>query len=796
MASTTVPYTPFATVDASGGGGTAMGVHATPEDMGAAVGGALQHAGAVGEQVGNQAMELAIKRQGMVNETLSAGAESQYLGELGKLNGEFRAKTGLEASTALPQYTTAAQSLREKYRDQLPAGAARGFDMLAIRHEGNTIGDWNGYAASQEKQAHRDSGLSLVKIAQDAPLNPDVAHNPDRIGQALGDAKFGVQMQMDDTAPGLSKDPESGELSFDDKTPEGAHYKAHYQAQVDNAHGAIWENAINTVANTDPLKASAMFTDNKASIPVAAQFKIAAALNPKVQNVYAQGAADQAMTDAAVAHKEYISNPDNVKATNAIAWTMQHEGGFVTNDGGKGPTNFGINQEANPDIDVAKMSSVEAAKVMKDRYWDAIGADKMDSKLGAVAFDTAVNMGVGKAKALVAQADGDPQKLIDLRRAEYQRLADNNPERYGKYLNAWNSRLDDLQKNINSDGDSGSSNSPAIRTLSGMVPQEYAKNADGTPVTLADYLTSHRQETFDKWDKWAEQQAPGDSTFRNMVRERVNQQMSQIISDQTMRYKQDNQTVMKAISGEMSNGKVPTTWNELYSIPGMKDVLERVPTQDTKFYDSIPTIMARMSARNQVTNSPNAYETIQRVLEPDDMDHPNKIGSQDHLDKLLGRTDGNGINIKDYQDAKKSLEGSAQWRNFLATQMKTIVNANGNIDGKGQQRAVDFYNNAVKTKELNDAKGDAAASEAELIDPDSKNYVGAKVAATHMPSTMSQISELAKKMLIPGYSQSIKNAPAAPAATTVRVTSPDGKTGMIPVAQLGEAIKSGYKKAE
>ena len=135
-------------------------------------------------------------------------------------------------------------------------------------------------------------------------------------------------------------------------------------------------------------------------------------------------------------------------ANSPIDFVMQHEGGYVSNDSGKGPTNFGINQESNPDVDVKSLTQDQARNIIKTKYSDAIGADKMSPALAAVAVDSAVNMGVDKTQTLLSQAGGDPQKLLDLRRQEYQRLATNDPEKYGKYLPAWNKRLDDLQASL------------------------------------------------------------------------------------------------------------------------------------------------------------------------------------------------------------------------------------------------------------------------------------------------------------------------------------------------------------
>ncbi len=138
----------------------------------------------------------------------------------------------------------------------------------------------------------------------------------------------------------------------------------------------------------------------------------------------------------------------NGNSASGINFIQSHEGGYVSNDSGKGPTNFGINAESNPGVDVANLTKEGAAKIIHDKYAMGVGADKMSPAMAAVATDSAVNMGIDKTNTLIAQAGNDPQKLIDLRRAEYQRLATANPEKYGQSLQGWNKRLDDLQKEL------------------------------------------------------------------------------------------------------------------------------------------------------------------------------------------------------------------------------------------------------------------------------------------------------------------------------------------------------------
>jgi hypothetical protein len=126
-----------------------------------------------------------------------------------------------------------------------------------------------------------------------------------------------------------------------------------------------------------------------------------------------------------------------------------HEGGYTDNDGNGSPANFGINQGANPDIDVLNLTQAEAKQILHDRYWVASGADQLPAPLAAVHGDTAINMGVGAANELLAQSGGDPQKYLDLRDARYRAIANTDK---AKYLPTWLSRNEDLRDFA---GDSG-----------------------------------------------------------------------------------------------------------------------------------------------------------------------------------------------------------------------------------------------------------------------------------------------------------------------------------------------------
>ena len=125
----------------------------------------------------------------------------------------------------------------------------------------------------------------------------------------------------------------------------------------------------------------------------------------------------------------------------------KHEGGYVADDAGKGPTKYGINGKANglSDKQVENLTFDQARDIYRKKYWNAIDADKLSPGIRAMAFDTAVNQGVDKAKKLIEQSGGDVTKFAELRRESYTKLIESNPGKYQKYEKGWMGRVDDLE---------------------------------------------------------------------------------------------------------------------------------------------------------------------------------------------------------------------------------------------------------------------------------------------------------------------------------------------------------------
>lgn len=159
--------------------------------------------------------------------------------------------------------------------------------------------------------------------------------------------------------------------------------------------------------------------------------------------------------------------PTNVSGSgfqSAVQFTMNAEGGLNPSDANGTPSNYGINQAAHPNIDVTKITPDQAKSIYKTEYWDPVGGDALYAKnpqLATMVFDTAVMAGVGRARALLEQSGGDPQKFMVLRTRFLNGLIEKDPAKYGKYAKSWNNRNNglaegyDIQTHVSTMGGSG-----------------------------------------------------------------------------------------------------------------------------------------------------------------------------------------------------------------------------------------------------------------------------------------------------------------------------------------------------
>ncbi len=136
----------------------------------------------------------------------------------------------------------------------------------------------------------------------------------------------------------------------------------------------------------------------------------------------------------------------------AVAFVMKWEGSTPVRDTG-GLTRYGISEKANPDVDILNLTREEAERILLERYWEPAGCDLLPWPMDVVVFDTAVNVGVDRARAwLSGYPVGELHKLetvaayLFLRLNHYISLA--RYVEYRKYLRGWVNRVISLWDHI------------------------------------------------------------------------------------------------------------------------------------------------------------------------------------------------------------------------------------------------------------------------------------------------------------------------------------------------------------
>ena len=143
--------------------------------------------------------------------------------------------------------------------------------------------------------------------------------------------------------------------------------------------------------------------------------------------------------------------------TTCLALTLKWEGGFCDNpkDPG-GATNFGITEatlsacrvHVTSRAAVKNLTKDEAAQIYWTHYWQPINGDSLPLGVAMVAFDIAVNMGIGRARqwlaATVSKAHDARARILALdakRRTFWQRLRS-----FATFGRGWLRREDDVVK--------------------------------------------------------------------------------------------------------------------------------------------------------------------------------------------------------------------------------------------------------------------------------------------------------------------------------------------------------------
>lgn len=190
--------------------------------------------------------------------------------------------------------------------------------------------------------------------------------------------------------------------------------------------------ALSRLADTDQRKAVSYYEANQDKFSGKDLLSAQSVISPTRKKLQASDAAKEALA----------STGPKTESADAIGYVLNTlEGDKLITDSNGALAKWGINQAANPDLDVSSLTYEQAQDRAKKQYWDAIKADELSPQMRLPAFAFAFNAGPAAANKLIAEADGDPRKLLELQAQFYQDLAVKNPAKYGGNLEGWMNRL-------------------------------------------------------------------------------------------------------------------------------------------------------------------------------------------------------------------------------------------------------------------------------------------------------------------------------------------------------------------
>jgi len=720
------------------GAGATNQVRANASEFGGQIGEAVEKTGEQGQQVANQ-------WAGLVAETQANQSILGYLKDQGDLKAKYTQYEGLQAEAMRPQYEAESTALQEKYRDALSPVASRMYDGPTRRSLANDINFYSGYAAEQVKKQNMNTfkALDANTIAKTGDINHilndenvgsdmgDLTHNHNAVTEINGLA-FGATGQ--DTATGLKTFPD---------TPEGKQLATAYQQGLDVNKANYFLSAAKTISETPgygPTAAADWVQKHYSMIPDLGKSEINKFLEPKMINQAISGSiasADLKLDQGWVQNQtanvpsgppkvgEQTQGPTDVSAIkNAIF--KQESGG---NGGAPGSANGAVGgmqilpatfaQYAKPGEDINNPSD---NKAVGDRIVDDL-AKKYNGDPARIA------VGYFSGPGNVAPVGSPTPWLRDTTDAN------------GKSVSSY---VADVQAKVGAQP--------------GSQPQ-YANYRDYLKANEADYMKGVTEDIAGKGLDYYHQQmaitrAQNDYTHKIQVADRALQA--------------DKDTVQNAIDGAYTKGAPVITQDQLKSIPGMQDVLDRVQREQGDFYQSIDVSMAKAAHRDVVHNTGNGYDAILGVL---DTSNPNitRSGKLNYLAKGLGTTDpGVSISYKDYNDAKAAVDIDPTIQSALHDKMMQIATANGNVDGQGQARAINWYQQKMNAWKQNQAAGDSALKPEDFI----KNNIEA-VEGPHMPSRMQQLENYVKNMFTSKPQAAAQVSAAPPEAIAYLKAHPD-----------------------
>lgn len=701
MASHALNYDPAPSVNPTGApSGDLLQIRATPESFGGSIAQATEKLGGSIEKAGDTALQVITQQQGMINETLATDAETKYRSELGAIIGKHRSTEGMAAVSAVPQVQADIIALRQKYSETLPyEGAKHAFTTLSLRHEGNALQDAQTYAAGQLKQADLSSSNASSGVAISDAGSLTVAQDDRRFQDVLHDINFASQRMMQTQGWGdYMKASPDGTVTFED-SPKGQQAKQVYEQTNGVALAKAYENRFHVLADQNVLQAHQLYERDRDKIPGTAQVALDNYFTPKLRDARLRVGTNAIFADA---DRKYESSV-NRYATVADAIHAQESGGKSTSvtsiDGAMGgwqiiPATFTKYARPGEKITSPTDNEMVGRRIVQD----------LSQKFGGDPARVAVGYFSGEGNVA---PPGSPTPWKN----DY---ADGNGKKVSQYV-----------KDV-------------VGRMSGLAP-------GGAPAfqSKADYYRDNYTNILEDTRKWAEQDQPDNPQYVDQMVSRVSQRMSAEIHQQELSYKADQNLVQQAFNGDLSKTKRPTSVDQMVAIsPAVKAAWERLQINNPQAALAIETrIMsanAKQSDHDTKTYGTGFYDLFRKIHAG--ADDPERITDPTKLYEHVGE---NGdLTISGLEKLTSEIQSRRSPDGVAEAEMKTqfLKNARAQITGtdeglhirdpKGDELYLKFMAQALPAY---DAGRRAGKSPAELLNPESPDYIGKSITGFRRP---------------------------------------------------------------
>lgn len=692
-----IPYNPIQTVTPGFQTPGGLSVQATPEKMGAAIGESLQKTGATLEQTGQNASNLAVQQQGMLNETYANDGSVGFGKDVGELKNQFTQLRGLDAVNAKDAYMQKVLDTREQWLSKMPNNAARNaLSQLTNRTATYELESIGSHAAQQQVAANTASLGARMNLDMESLSDPNVAGNEFEVSRRLTNIKLDaasmVQNQMGLTSE-MTVDPKTGDINFG-TGKEGQDAKAMYQTYINKVLDKSYKNIFDTKAydaqTGNIVNAVNWLQGNKDKMPASTFAELSAKAAAPYRSFQAHTSADWALSQALGNYHKQIGEG-----------TLSALTGNLTTDDVKNLENSG--QTA-----VSSAGAVGTYQVMPATA-KAYGFDP--SKLTDPAYSQKVS-----------------QAVLD----DASKRFPNDPVAQAIAYNAGPKRAEEFVK-------SGRDISVLPKETQGYVERLYglrgtapwAPNQKLNWVSETDYLRSHESDIVEAAGSHYLSEHSGDiqgyDSTKAMAQQRINTAISQqkghikVLKDNLFKYIHDNNiSDVYQLTGPQTSPDIRNQFDEL-----MKD--------DYFGGMTIQNLIRSNNRGKATTLGTNYWDLYSKVM-------TGQIKSDDQLNPYLSFTGKNPNEapltntgfwqIKQMMEDRKDPANAAfqdQEYKFFKTLHDQFTGAKLN-NGQPIQGLESNFTRAVQTLlPLINAERASGKSAGDLFDPKSTDYIGNKV---------------------------------------------------------------------